>query len=104
MRIAFKMFVDPGFAEEYEKRHNPIWEELESTLKQHGVQSYSIFLDEDTNTLFAYAEIKSMEEWARIGDTPVCQKWWKYMAPFMHTHEDNSPKSIPLREVFHIEQ
>ena len=71
MRIAFKMSVDPGYEAEYEKRHKPIWQELEQTLLQHGVRSYSIFLDDETNILFAYAEIDSEEQWNNIGQTEI---------------------------------
>jgi L-rhamnose mutarotase len=97
------MSVDAGHEAEYEKRHNPIWQELEKTLIDHGVRSYSIFLDEETKTLFAYAEIDSLDEWNKIGQTDICQKWWTYMAPLMPTNADDSPVSAPLREVFHIE-
>ncbi len=103
MRIAFKMSFNPGDESEYEKRHNPIWPELERTLIDHGVRSYSIFLENETNTLFAYAEIESEEQWNRIADTEICQKWWQFMAPLMPTNADGSPVSTPLREVFHIE-
>ncbi|MGH7978814.1 MAG: L-rhamnose mutarotase, partial [Limisphaerales bacterium] len=34
---------------------------------------------------------------------PVMRKWWDYMAPLMEVHADNSPVSIPLKEVFHLE-
>ena len=103
MRIAFKMSVYPEFVQEYEKRHNPIWDELKQVLLDHGVLSYSIFLDEKTHTLFAYAEIESIEQWDKIADTQVCQRWWDYMAPLMPVHEDNSPQSTPLRQVFFME-
>ena len=49
-RSAFKMFLKPGFEEEYEKRHNALWPEL---LKESGVSDYSIFWDKETNILFA---------------------------------------------------
>ena len=58
IRKAFVMMVNPDRHEEYEKRHNPIWPELEDALKQHGVRSYSIFLLPETTQLFAYAEIE----------------------------------------------
>ena len=41
------MSVDPGKEQEYERRHRPIWQELEATLIRHGVRTYSIFLDPD---------------------------------------------------------
>ncbi len=103
MRIAFKMSVDAGHEAEYEKRHNPIWHELERTLIDHGVRSYCIFLDDETNTLFACADIDSEELWNKISQTEICQKWWAFMAPLMPTNADDSPVSKPLRKVFHIE-
>ncbi|HAM72338.1 MAG TPA: L-rhamnose mutarotase, partial [Verrucomicrobiales bacterium] len=63
IRKAFRMSVNPGCREEYERRHNPIWPELERLLHAHGVRNYSIFLDEGSNELFAYAEIESEERW-----------------------------------------
>lgn len=104
MRVAFKMKVNAGYEEEYEKRHRPIWEELEKTLIEHGVQTYSIFLDENTRDLFGYAEIESREKWDTVANTEICRKWWDFMAPLMPCNPDNSPVSTELREVFHIEK
>ena len=104
MRIAFKMKLFEGNEEEYKKRHNPIWRELEEVLINHGVQSYSIFLDNDTNDLFGYAEIDDLKKWEEVANTEVCQKWWIYMAPLMEVNENNSPVSKDLIEVFHIEK
>ena len=104
IRKAFRMSVHPHAHEEYEKRHRPIWKDLEETLIQHGVQQYSIFLDETTSDLFAYAEIASEDQWAAIAGTDVCQRWWQHMKELMPTNPDGSPKSGSLREVFHIPQ
>ena len=104
MRIAFKMKLFDGNAEEYKKRHNPIWLELKEVLLNHGVIRYSIFLDKDTNDLFGYAEIEDQKKWEEIANTDVCRKWWDYMAPLMEVNADKSPVSIDLMEVFHIEK
>ena len=45
LRKAFRMSVHAGQHEEYERRHRPIWPELEQVLLEHGVHTYSIFLD-----------------------------------------------------------
>ncbi|MCK7496812.1 MAG: L-rhamnose mutarotase [Comamonadaceae bacterium] len=45
IRKAFRMSINPGAAGEYERRHQPIWKELEDTLLAHGVVTYSIYLD-----------------------------------------------------------
>ena len=103
IRKAFVMSVNAGAEQEYEKRHNPIWPELEKVLKDHGVSNYSIFLHPETRQLFGYAEIESEEEWASIASTEVCQKWWRHMSSVMPSNSDHSPVSAPLREVFHLE-
>ncbi len=61
------MTVNHGHEREYERRHQPIWPELEDVLRQHGVLTYSIFLDAETNELFGYVEVESDEQWAAIG-------------------------------------
>lgn len=103
IRKAFVMTLRPGFQAEYQRRHNPIWPELQMTLQQHGVQNYSIFLDRRTDKLFAYAECESEALWARIADTNVCRRWWEHMRDLMFTNEDNSPLADELVEVFHLE-
>jgi L-rhamnose mutarotase len=103
IRRAFLMTLLPGNQEEYERRHNPIWPELEATLKAHGVSRYSIFLERETDRLFAYAELESEELWRKIAETDAAQRWWAHMKPLMETNLDNSPIVRVLQEVFHID-
>ena len=103
IRKAFRMSVNPGQQAEYARRHNPIWAELADVLRQHGVQSYSIYLDPETNDLFAYAEIESDERWAAIAGTEVCRRWWRFMREVMPSSLDDSPVARDLREVFHLD-
>lgn len=98
------MSVHEGQAAEYERRHRPIWPELEQVLVQHGVRTYSIFIDERTNELFGYAEIEDEARWRAIAETEVCRRWWRHMREIMPAHPDDSPVAADLREVFHIEQ
>jgi L-rhamnose mutarotase len=102
IRKAFRMAVNRDQHDEYVRRHNPIWRELEGVLRQHGVRSYSIFLDPDTSDLFAYAEIESEERWNAIAATDVCRRWWQSLREIMPSNPDDSPLSRDLREVFHI--
>jgi L-rhamnose mutarotase len=102
IRKAFRMSVHPGAVDEYVRRHNPIWVELEDTLRAHSVRSYSIFLDASTHDLFAYAEIDNEEQWSAIASTDVCRRWWHHMRELMPVNTDDSPVARDLREVFHI--
>jgi L-rhamnose mutarotase len=100
-RFAFKMKLKPGHVAEYKKRHDEIWPELAQLLKDAGVSDYSIFLDEETNTLFAVQK-QSGQSSQDLGSTAIVQKWWAYMADLMDTNPDNSPVTVPLREVFYL--
>lgn len=103
IRKAFLMSINPGSRDEYERRHNPIWDDLEDVLKSHGVHNYSIYLDEETNKLFAYAEIESETQWQAIAGTEACRRWWSFMKDIMPSNADNSPVSRELAEVFHLD-
>jgi L-rhamnose mutarotase len=103
IRKAFVMSVNSGAEAEYERRHNPIWPELERALIDHGVRIYSIFLHSETRQLFAYVEFASDAQWAAIAKTEICQRWWAQMREIMPSNSDNSPVSDELREVFHME-
>ena len=97
------MAVNPQEAEEYARRHSPIWPELHEVLRAYGVNDYSIFLDETDGSLFGYVEIEDEARWDAIAQTPVCRRWWTHMRDIMPTNPDDSPRSVPLREVFHLD-
>lgn len=102
-RMAFKMYLNEGQKEEYKKRHHEIWPELKKLLKDSGVSEYSIFLDEETNTLFAFQKVSGEGGSQDLGQTEIVQKWWAFMADIMKTNPDNSPVSLALEEVFYME-
>jgi L-rhamnose mutarotase len=102
MKTAFKMKLKPGFTAEYKKRHDEIWPELSSLLKNNGISDYTIFLDEETNILFAVQQQNGSSS-QDLGITEIVQKWWAYMADIMDTNPDNSPISKPLLQVFHLD-
>jgi L-rhamnose mutarotase len=103
IRKAFLMKVNPDAQAEYENRHRPIWRELVAVLKNHGVSNYSIFLESESSQLFGYVEVSSDELWHSIAGTEECRRWWAFMRDVMPTNADNSPVSIDLKEVFHLD-
>ncbi len=102
-RNAFKMKLKPGTIAEYKKRHDKIWPELERELRAAGISDYSIFLDEETLTLFAVQKLSETNTASKLPASPVVRKWWDYMAPLMEAHPDHSPVTTPLTEVFYLE-
>ena len=102
-RIAFKMKLYKGKEDEYKKRHDEIWNELKELLKQTGIKDYSIFLDETSNDLFAYLTIDDAKKLDALPNKAVMKKWWSHMKDIMETNEDDSPVTVPLKEVFYLE-
>lgn len=103
MRIrGFKMKLKPGLEAEYRRRHDEIWPELDALLREAGISEYSIFLDEETHTLFAVQKLADSNTAASLRTHPVMRKWWDYMADLMETHPDHSPVEPDLKLVFHL--
>jgi len=102
VRRAFRMQLHPGFEMEYKKRHDALWPELKDLLKKSGIREYSIFLDESSNTLFGVMQVEDPELLRNMPEHPVMQKWWTYMRDIMDANPDNSPVSVPLKEVFYL--
>lgn len=92
-----------GMEKEYERRHNELWPEMRDMIHEYGGKNYSIFLDKETNTLFGYIEIESEEQWAMSANTEICRRWWHFMSDIMETNPDESPISIDLFPVFHLD-
>jgi L-rhamnose mutarotase len=103
MRVAFKMKLFPGQAEEYKRRHSEIWPDLKALLKTAGIEDYSIFLDETTNDLVGVLKVGDTQKQKELAHHAVMKKWWAYMKDIMDTNPDNSPVAVPLKEVFYME-
>ena len=102
-RHAFIMRLNPGMAEEYRRRHDAIWPELVREHLDRGIRDYSVFLDEASNTLFAFRKLTDNETTAAMPCDEIVRKWWKYNADLMDCNADNSPVAHDLTEIFHMD-
>ncbi|MBV7396872.1 L-rhamnose mutarotase [Mameliella sediminis] len=101
-KYAFRMRLDPGCEDEYRKRHDAIWPELVTALKEAGVSDYSIHLDQETGLLFGVLWRKADHGMAALPELPIMQKWWAHMADIMETKPDNEPVVVDLLPMFHM--
>jgi L-rhamnose mutarotase len=101
-RYSFKMFLNQGCEAEYRKRHDAIWPELASLLREAGVANYSIHWDAETSVLFAYLERGDDHRMDILASHPVMRRWWDHMKDIMRANPDGSPVAIPLIEMFHL--
>ena len=102
-KYAFKMKLNPGCEQEYQRRHDEIWPELTALLREAGVTDYSIHFDSETNTLFGVLWRTGNHGMDQLPGHPVMQKWWAHMADIMETKPDNEPVAVPLKTVFHLQ-
>ena len=99
-RYAWKATVLPGKLDEYVRRHNAIWPELQALLRQAGIRNYTIWNVGDE--LFGYYECGSIAEAARVqAESPVVDRWNEYMKDVMLMEMDPETGAQPLmKQVF----
>ena len=102
-RAAFKMTLKAGCAEEYKRRHDAIWPEMLEELKKAGIFDYSIYLDEETHTLFACQKQQANNTAGELPQKKIVRRWWDYMKDLMETNADGSPVVTPLEDMFYME-
>lgn len=102
IRKAFKMKLKSGCKQEYKKWHDEIWPDLKDALREAGIYNYSIFLDEETNILFAVQKLNDNHNVEQLPEMDIMQRWWEYMADLREVEEDYSPIEVELqRDVSH---
>jgi L-rhamnose mutarotase len=104
-KVAYTMKLKLGAADEYKRRHDEIWPEVVALLHEHGFSDYSIFLDEQTSTLFAVYQASSTTTATNdaLSQTDIIQRWWAYMTDLVEFNEDRMPITHPLKMVFHMD-
>lgn len=100
--LAFRMNLNPGQAEEYQRRHDQIWPELTQALLDAGVVDYRIFLDQPSNALFAVMTHQDNHGLDALPGTELMTRWWKFMQDIMPSHPDASPISVDLQPMFSL--
>ena len=101
-KLAFRMQLKPGHVAEYRRRHDEIWPELSQLLREAGISDYSIFLDEDTLSLFAVLRLAHENQRDTLPEHPIMKRWWDYMAPLMEVEPNNRPREWALPMLFHL--
>ncbi|MEH6836362.1 MULTISPECIES: L-rhamnose mutarotase [Falsihalocynthiibacter] len=102
-RYVFRMRLNVGMANEYQRRHDAIWPELVALLHEAGVSDYSIHFDAETNLLIGILLRSDGHGMGALADHPVMQKWWAHMADIMETEQGGAPVATPLPMLFHMQ-
>ena len=102
-RYAWRASVKPGKQAEYIERHNQIWPQMKAVLKEAGIVNYSIWLAD--GEVFGYYECEKGAAYAAKvqSESPVVDRWNKYMKDVMEMEKDEKTGAQPLlQEVFYL--
>lgn len=103
-RFAWRGRIKEGKIEEYEKRHDEIWEEMKALLKSAGIKNYTIW--RDNLDLFGYYECEKGVAFAEKtqAQSPVVDKWNEYMQDVLDLVMDPETGAQPkMKQVFLLE-
>lgn len=104
-RVGFLLKVKPDRIDEYKRRHQEVWPEMQEALRRHGWHNYSLFIRPD-GTLFGYFETPSSFEDALEGMSreEVNVRWQETMEPFFEGTGGPADQMMEeLEEVFHLD-
>ena len=102
--IAFRMTLVDGQIELYRKRHDEIWQELETALRAAGVVEYRIFNEPGSSDLFAVMRRKKAHGLDALAASSVMRRWWDMMADVTVTGPDGVPIQREMRQAYVMKQ
>jgi L-rhamnose mutarotase len=105
VRVGFVLKVKADRLEEYKQRHEQVWPEMLTALRETGWHNYSLFLRKD-GLLFGYLETPDFEKaLAVMAEKEINARWQAEMAPFFEALEGLRPDEgmLQLEEVFHLD-
>lgn len=80
---ASRFRLKTGMQSEYKRRHDEIWQEMLSLMKESGISNYSIW--NSGEDLFQCFEVQDMEQCRRaLAASEVKKKWDDYMKDIIY--------------------
>ena len=101
-RTCFTLQVDPARLAEYRARHERVWPDMLSALRDAGWRDYSIFLREDGLLVGYFVADDPDAARAAMAASPVADRWEAEMAPFFAEGRADETRHV-LDEVFNLD-
>lgn len=100
-RTCFTFEIVAGQEEEYDRRHQAVWPELEAALRAAGVRNYTIFRRGRTVIAYAECEPDAATAFGKVGETDVNQRWNDWFAGVLAVLPSEGLATVP--EVWHLD-
>jgi L-rhamnose mutarotase len=105
-RVGFQLKVKQELIEEYKKRHQAVWPEMQEALRRAGWHNYSLFMRPD-GILFGYVEVDESfaQAQANMEQEEVNLRWQTYMDGFFEIAPGlrADQAMLEIEEVFHLD-
>jgi L-rhamnose mutarotase len=101
-RVCFTFEIRPGTEAEYKKRHDEIWPELVTAIKDAGFANYSLFRRGTQIVAYAECEPDVATAFAKLAPTEVNARWAKWFEDVIVSLTDENGELYLLEEVWHL--
>jgi L-rhamnose mutarotase len=103
-RACFTFEIHPGKEDEYRRRHDEIWPEMVTDIREAGLRNYSLF--RRGSQIVAYAECHPdiATAFAKLGESEVNARWAKWFEDVIVTLTDDNGNLRLHGEVWHLDQ
>jgi L-rhamnose mutarotase len=92
--------VRPGKAEEYRRRHAKVWPELETMMREMGIQTYAIYLWGEI--VFSHMAVEDYERMMSYeGDAELAARWEEAFADILE-YPNADPETGWPEELVHV--
>lgn len=102
-RICFTLELRSGAEDEYKRRHDAIWPELVTALRDAGITNYSLF--RRGTQVIAYAECHpdAATAFGKVGATEVNARWSRWFEDVIVRLTDERGELFRVDEVWHLD-
>ena len=101
-RLCFTFEVYPGKEAEYQRRHDEIWPEMVTALKDAGFHNYSLFRREQQVVGYVECEPDVASAFAKIAESDANARWAEWFKDVIVSLTDAEGKLMALEEVWHL--
>lgn len=102
-RVCFTFEIRPGSEAEYKKRHDEIWPELVTAIKESGFANYSLFRRGTQVIGYVECHPDAATAFERLGRYDVNRRWAEWFEEIIVSLVDEHGNLYAAPEVWHLD-
>lgn len=102
-RYCFTFEIRPGTEAEYRRRHDEIWPELVSAIKDAGLRNYTLFRRGTTIIAYVEAEPDVATAFGRLAGNDANARWSAWFEDIIVALTDEDGNLFSAEEVWHLD-